>query len=64
MLLDWLNDMVGTDWATYVGVFLTVIGLLVGSKTIKKIKQKQAIKNGTGIQSGGDVNITIVGKDK
>lgn len=60
-MLDWLNNTIGTDIATYVGVALALIGFfIVGKKISNKFTQKQSIKNGTGIQVGG--NLTI-GKD-
>lgn len=62
-MIDWLNDLNGTDIATYIGALFSLIGLFfVGSKIINKTTQKQKVKNGTGIQVGG--NLTIGDKDE
>lgn len=62
-MIDWLNTLTGNDIATYIGAFLALVGLFfVGSKIINKTAQKQKIKNGTGIQVGG--NLTIGDKDE
>jgi len=60
-MLDWLNNTIGTDIATYIGVFLAFIGFFMVGKKISNNNnnQKQSVKNGTGIQVGGDL---IIGK--
>ncbi|MGZ8171886.1 MULTISPECIES: hypothetical protein [Methylobacter] len=58
-MIDWLNKFIGTDWATYIGAFLAIVTLFVGSSKIWKKSQKQNIKNGNGIQAGGNVIINI-----
>ncbi|ENZ5815236.1 hypothetical protein ACGXPH_004042 [Escherichia coli] len=36
-MLEWLNNYIGTDWATYLGVFLAILSLIWGgSKALKK----------------------------
>lgn len=73
-MIDWLNENIGADAATYIGTVAGIIGLLgVGSKfiTFRLNKQVNKIDNsktneqtlnvGTGnaFQSGGDMNVTI-----
>ncbi|MCE2593522.1 hypothetical protein K6Y31_01660 [Motilimonas cestriensis] len=62
-MIDWLNTLTGNDIATYIGALLALVGLfVVGSKIINKTTQKQNVKNGTGIQVGG--NLTVGEKDE
>ncbi|EHA1080341.1 hypothetical protein WAX88_03720 [Photobacterium damselae subsp. damselae] len=62
-MIDWLNSLTGTDIATYLGAVFGLIGLFfLGSKIINKTAQSQKVKNGTGIQVGG--NLIIGGKDE
>jgi len=62
-MLDWINSLTAVDIATYIGAFLALIGLFfVGTKLVKKVSQKQNVKNGTGIQVGG--NLVIGGKNE
>jgi flagellar biogenesis protein FliO len=62
-MIGWLNNLTGTDIATYLGAIIGIIGLFfVGAKIINKITQSQNVKNGTGIQVGG--NFIIGGKDE
>jgi len=62
-MLDWLKSLSGPDIATYIGVVLGLIGLLyAGTKIVNRNSQKQKIKNGTGIQVGG--NLTIGREDE
>lgn len=62
-MIGWLSNLTGTDIATYLGAIIGLIGLFfVGSKIINKTTQSQKVKNGTGIQVGG--NLTIGGKDE
>lgn len=59
-MLDFLNETIGADVATYVGTFLAVVGLIIGTKTIvNRSKQVQKVKNGKGIQANGNVTINI-----
>ncbi|MEA2018547.1 MAG: hypothetical protein U9N59_08870 [Campylobacterota bacterium] len=61
-MIDWLNTNIGADIATYIGTFLALISFfIVGKKVFNKINQKQSVKNGTGIQVGGNYT---VGKKK
>ncbi|HCT6062008.1 TPA: hypothetical protein OT236_001948 [Escherichia coli] len=56
-MLEWLNNYIGTDWATYLGVFLAILSLIWGgSKALKKksINQKAKTNGGIVIQVGGD----------
>ena len=59
-MLDFLNETIGADAATYIGTFLAVVGLFIGAKTIvNRSKQVQKVKNGKGIQANGNVTINI-----
>ncbi|HDV3310367.1 TPA: hypothetical protein RH098_004571 [Escherichia coli] len=56
-MLEWLNIHVGTDWATHLGVLLTVLSLIWGGKKVlknKSITQKAKVNGGMVIQVGGD----------
>ncbi|WP_462172022.1 hypothetical protein [Pseudoalteromonas xiamenensis] len=59
-----LDETIGVDWATYLGLFLALIGLFFTRKIIKpKNDQKAtATENATVIQSGGDSKVTIIQK--
>lgn len=35
-MLEWLNNHIGTDWATYLGVLLAILSLIWGGKSTKK----------------------------
>ena len=62
-MIGWLNNLTGTDIATYLGAIIGLIGLFfVGSKIINKTTQSQKVKNGTGVQVGG--SLIIGGKDE
>ena len=62
-MIGWLSNLTGTDIATYLGAIIGLIGLFfVGSKIINKTTQSQKVKNGTGIQVGG--NLTIGDQDE
>ena len=57
-MLDFLNEHIGIEEATYIGMFLAVIALFFGAKKVlNRIKQIQKVKNGNGIQAGGNVTI-------
>lgn len=60
-MIDWLNQHMGTDWATYFSFAIGAIGLIAIFFTAKKISsrknQSQSIKNGTGLQAGKNINI-------
>lgn len=64
-MIEWLNQHVGADAATYLGTFLAVVALVYGgSKIVKRVqKQKQNVKNGNGIQAGGNVTINVNSKE-
>jgi hypothetical protein len=56
-MLEWLNNNIGSDVATYIGVLLAVIGLVYSAKKIIHQKtQVQNVKNGNGIQAGRDIH--------
>ncbi|WP_270944377.1 hypothetical protein [Vibrio parahaemolyticus] len=58
-MVEWLNQHIGADAATYLGTFLAIIALIYGgSKSVKK-SQKQNVKSGNGIQAGGNVTINV-----
>lgn len=59
-MLNWLNYYLGIDWATYIGLGLAVVGLLLSifaSNKRKNITQKTHVKGGTSIQVGGDLKL-------
>ncbi|EBT7318302.1 hypothetical protein CPU91_03565 [Salmonella enterica] len=56
-MLEWLNNHIGTDWATYLGVLLAILSLIGGGKKVlknKSISQKAKVNGGIVIQVGGD----------
>ncbi|AIP98064.1 hypothetical protein ACLLS5_001958 [Salmonella enterica] len=56
-MLEWLNNHIGTDWATYLGVLLAILSLIWGGKKVlknKSISQKAKVNGGIVIQVGGD----------
>lgn len=56
-MLEWLNNHIGTDWATYLGVLLAILPLIWGGKKVlknKSISQKAKVNGGIVIQVGGD----------
>lgn len=60
-MTEWLNSNLGSDTATYLGLFAGVIALFIGGNKYKKWKQnniKQKIKNihGDVSQAGRDIN--------
>ncbi|EHW0638300.1 hypothetical protein ABMX92_21710 [Vibrio vulnificus] len=64
-MLDWLKSLSGPDIATYVGVIIGLVGLVyAGTKIVNRNSQKQKIKNGTGIQVGGNLTIGSVDESK
>ncbi|MFY2162527.1 hypothetical protein ACOSZG_19745 [Vibrio alginolyticus] len=58
-MVEWLNQHIGADAATYLGTFLAIIALIYGGSKIVKKSQKQNVKNGNGIQAGGNVTINV-----
>ncbi len=62
-MINWFNALSAPDLATYIGVVLGLIGILyAGTKIVNRNSQKQKVKNGTGIQVGG--NLTIGNKNE
>ena len=65
-MLHWLNTHIGTDWATYQGLGVSIIGLgltvFAAPKIIKKYTLRQTNKNNNGNinQAGRDLNITTI----
>ncbi len=56
-MLEWLNNHIGTDWATYLGVLLAILSLIWGGNKVlknKSISQKAKVNAGIVIQIGGD----------
>ncbi|ENO1700980.1 hypothetical protein ACA859_001052 [Salmonella enterica] len=56
-MLEWLNNHIGTDLATYLGVLLAILSLIWGGKKVlknKSISQKAKVNGGIVIQVGGD----------
>lgn len=58
-MIEWLNEHIGSDTATYLGTFLAIIALVYGGTKLVKKTQKQSVKNGNGIQAGGNVTINL-----
>ncbi|WP_339011265.1 hypothetical protein [Aeromonas popoffii] len=73
-MIDWLNENVGADAATYLGTFVGIIGLFWGGSKVFNFKfnnqvneidnsknhnQTLTVGSGNGFQSGGDMNVTI-----
>ncbi|MCR9561776.1 hypothetical protein [Vibrio alginolyticus] len=73
-MIDWLNENVGADAATYIGTFVGIIGLFWGGSKVINLKfnnqvnkidnsknhdQTLNVGSGNGFQSGGDMNVTI-----
>jgi hypothetical protein len=57
-ITKWLNEIIGVDSATYISLFLALIGIFfIAKKIYKTVKQSQSITNGIGIQAGRDVKI-------
>lgn len=59
-MLNWLNRHLGIDLATYIGLGLTVIALLLSIFITNKrrtITQNAHIKGGTSIQVGGNLKL-------
>ncbi|OCH19286.1 hypothetical protein [Aliivibrio logei] len=56
-MIEWLNQNIGSDTATYLGTFLAIIALVFGGNKMVKKSQKQSVKYGNGIQAGGNVTI-------
>ncbi|MGE4529911.1 MAG: hypothetical protein AB7C98_01135 [Acidithiobacillus sp.] len=65
-MLAWLNQHLGTDWATYIGMllgFLALFGVGASLSSRKKvIKQKSSVRDGISIQVAGDAEIKNVDK--
>ena len=65
-ILNWLNLYIGTEWATYLGLGISIILPIAGlifhtifKKTKnKQIKQTQKIKSGNGYQTTKNINIS------
>lgn len=56
-MLEWLNNHIDTDWATYLGVLLAILSLIWGGNKVlknKSISQKAKVNAGIVIQVGGD----------
>ena len=58
-MLDFLNENIGVEEATYIGMFLAVIALFFGAKKImnSKNQSQKGGRNSTNIQIGGSLNI-------
>ncbi|MCE5163743.1 MULTISPECIES: hypothetical protein [Plesiomonas] len=63
-MLEWLDQNVGANLATYIGVLLGVIGIFFGGYKLNKQKSVN-IKGGNNainIQSGRDITVHKVSK--
>ena len=58
-MLTWLNQHIGTDWATYLGALLGLVALFSGYKVYKNRRKNQQSSGNAGnqIQIGGDFNV-------
>lgn len=64
-MIEWLNNNIGADAATYLGTFLAIIALIYGGSKVVKKSQKQNVKDGSGIQVGGNFTVNVnTDKDK
>lgn len=66
-MLDWLNKNIGTDWATYIALFLTIVSLVWGTNKIlkkKSISQTAKANGGTVIQVGGNFQAGDINESK
>lgn len=55
---EFISTITMVDAATYIGVVLGILGLIVaGKKIISSTSQNQKVKNGTGIQVGRDLSV-------
>lgn len=60
-MLAWLNANIGADWATYLSLFIgiigIIIGLVVGGKKLINSGQYQKVggRNNAAMQAGGDI---------
>lgn len=57
-MLDFLNQTIGVDTATYIGLGLAIVGFFLGKKVSNKTLN-QNIKKGNGVQTTGDVRLEI-----
>ncbi|HHF2921116.1 hypothetical protein D8S93_23945 [Vibrio sp. VGrn 2] len=59
-MLDFLNQTIGVDIATYISLGLAVVGIFFGAKFSKRrLTQSQDVKRGNGIQTTGNVKLEI-----
>lgn len=72
-MIAWLNENIGTDAATYIGLILGFMGLFGGAKFFNLTSNRKVNKfdggkineqtlnvgSGNGFQAGGDMNINI-----
>ena len=64
-MMEWLNNNIGADAATYLGTFLAIVALIYGGSKVVKKSQKQKVKDGNGIQVGGNFTVNVnTDKDK
>ena len=58
-MIDWINQYIGTDVATYISVAIGVIGLIFAGKKISKsrVQHQKGGDNSINIQGGRDVNL-------
>lgn len=61
-MIEWLNQTIGADAATYLGTFLAIVALIWGGSKVVKKSQKQTVKGGSGIQVGGSINVNVNAK--
>lgn len=52
------------DIATYSGVVISIVGLIIGAKKYNTRRQKLIVRNGTGIQAGNNINIGTFNESK
>jgi len=57
-MLEWLNNNIGSDWATYAGLLLAVVSLFWGGSKLffrSKVTQTAKVESGTVVQVGGNM---------
>ncbi len=59
-MLEFLNQTIGVDTATYIGLGIAIVGVFLGKKiSNKNLNQNQNVNKGHGIQTTGDVRLEI-----
>ena len=61
-MIDWINQNIGTDLATYISVFISILGFVYAGKKISKnrVQHQKGGNKSTNIQGGRDIKIKSV----